>query len=57
METGLGRMILIRNNGVHGYSTPAIERSFSSSKHDKYTVRWICPLAIKIAVTVGILDK
>jgi hypothetical protein len=54
---GLGRMILIRSNGTYGYSTPAMECSFSSGKHGKYTVIWMCTLVIKIAVVVGMLDK
>jgi len=50
-------MILIRSNGTYGYSTPTMDCSFSSGKHGKYTIRWMCTLVIKIAVAVGMLDK
>ena len=35
----------------------AVEGSYRSNGHDKYTVGWICALPIEMAVAVGMLDE
>jgi nucleoside phosphorylase len=40
-----------------GNRRPAVDGSFSSNEHARYTVGWICALSIEMAVAVGMLDE